>query len=322
MSFSLNNPQKPNPSSESDFDNADFLDRQANPDPADDYPFGPEETPLPAFDPTKTENEAPLKALVNTLPELAAILNNERLALPPPPKHIYQISPAEPDWSDYSLPPLQDEAPEPESPSGWQTAWAVLREVGETIILTLIIFFLIQTVIRNFRVVGTSMVDNLHDGQYLIIDKLTYSKLLRETLGWSGPRHGDVVVFEPPSHPGEDYVKRIVGLPGETIEITGGKIYINGQELPEPFQPKTPAYQLAPQVVPEGHVYVLGDNRNNSNDSHNWGPLPIENIVGRAWISYWPPHEWGVIPYDAPTEQATLKHFFGKLIPDANAGSE
>lgn len=231
-------------------------------------------------------------------------------------------SSAEPDWSSYSMSPLEDLPPEEEKPSSWKTAWAVLREVGETIILTLIIFFLIQTVIRNFRVVGTSMVNNLHDGQYLIIDKFSYSSWLTEYFGMGGPQRGDVIVFEPPNRPGEDYVKRIIGLPGETVEVRQGQVLINGEPLAEPFQPNPGSYTARPVVVPPDNVFVLGDNRNNSNDSHNWGPLPIEKIVGRAWISYWPPNEWGVIPRDKPTEQATLKHFVNELVPQANAGSE
>ncbi|MBE7472715.1 MAG: signal peptidase I [Anaerolineae bacterium] len=195
-----------------------------------------------------------------------------------------------------------------------------MREVGETIILTLIIFFLIQTVIRNFRVVGTSMVDNLHDGQYLIIDKLSYNSFVTDVLKMGGPQRGDVIVFEPPNRPGEDYVKRIIGLPGETVEIKAGQVFINGQPLAEPFQPTPGTYTMPNAVtVPEGQIFVLGDNRNNSNDSHNWGTLPLENIVGRAWLSYWPPSEWGVIPRDAPTEQATLKHVLNELVPSANA---
>ncbi|MBE7552218.1 MAG: signal peptidase I [Anaerolineales bacterium] len=258
-------------------------------------------------------------------PDLSAFLASQRPgeSTEPPASNtqpVYRVSPAEPDWSSYTLPPLDDEPPTEEKPSGWQTAWAVVREVGETIILTLVIFFLIQTVIRNFRVVGTSMVNNLHDGQYLIIDKLSYSWLVTDILGMGGPQRGDVIVFEPPNRPGEDYVKRIIGLPGEKVEIRAGQVFINGERLDEPFQPMPGSYNMSnPVIVPEGQVFVLGDNRNNSNDSHNWGTLPMGNIVGRAWLSYWPPDEWGVIPRDEPTEQATLKHFLNELVPSANA---
>jgi signal peptidase I len=218
--------------------------------------------------------------------------------------------------------PAAEPTPPPEEGSGWKTAWAITREIGETIILTLIIFALIQMVIRNFRVVGTSMVDNLHDGQYLIIDKLSYNSFLKEQFGFGGPTRGDVIVFEPPGHPDEDYVKRIIGLPGETVEIVRGQVFINGALLPEPFQPNVGSYTTTPQLVPEGHVFVLGDNRNNSNDSHNWGTLPLENVVGRAWVSYWPPEQWGLIPHDAPSEKATLKYLFNDLVPQANAESD
>ncbi len=199
----------------------------------------------------------------------------------------------------------------------------MVREVGETIILTLIIFLVIQMVVRNFRVVGTSMVNNLKDGQYLIIDKISYSPWLYETLGFGGPQRGDVVVFVPPRRPDEDYVKRIIAMPGEQVQVINGDVYINGEFFPEPFQPQHGSYTMPePMVVPEGQVFVLGDNRNNSNDSHNWGPLPIENIVGRALISYWPPDLWGTIPRDMPSEQATLKYYLEQVIPNANAKSE
>lgn len=240
----------------------------------------------------------------------------------------YKVSPAAPDWSELTMPSpdaeqLDSTEPEAETAKqGWKTAWAVVREVGETIILTLVIFLLIQTVIRNFRVVGTSMVDNLHDGQYLIIDKLSYNPLISENLGIGGPQRGDVVVFEPPNRPGEDYVKRIIALPGETVEVKNGQVFINGTPLNEPFEPSQMSYTMRPQVVPEGTVFVLGDNRNNSNDSHNWGALPIENIVGRAWLSYWPPESWGTIPRDIPTEEATLKYFMNEIVPGANAETE
>ncbi|MCB0196954.1 MAG: signal peptidase I [Anaerolineae bacterium] len=266
--------------------------------------------PLPDFD-----EDDPFEPNVRTSnadpTDLDHLLNQQRAS-----------TPAEGDFSNYSLSPLDDETP-PEEESRWQTAWSILREVGETIILTLIIFFLIQTVVRNFRVVGTSMVNNLHNGQYLIIDKVSYNPLLMEYLGIGGPQRGDVIVFKPPSNPNEDYVKRIIGLEGEEVNVVNGKVFINGEPLDEPFQPVPGTYTMPnPVIVPEGQIFVLGDNRNNSNDSHNWGPLPVENIVGRAWLSYWPPDQWGTIPRDIPTEDATLKHFVGQFIPSASANSE
>ncbi|HEX9921124.1 MAG TPA: signal peptidase I [Anaerolineae bacterium] len=238
----------------------------------------------------------------------------------PSKPRVYVVSSAEPDWSGFTMSPLAGSEFEPEEPdSGWKTAWAVVREVGETIILTLIIFLLIQTVIRNFRVVGTSMVDNLHNGQYLIIDKLSYSPWITNLFGFGGPQRGDVIVFEPPNRPGEDYVKRIIALSGETVEIDRGQVIINGEPLHETFQPRIGTYSMPPLVVPQGQIFVLGDNRNNSNDSHNWGSLPIENIVGRAWVSYWPPELWGTIPRDQPAEQTTLKNFMENLVPRASA---
>ncbi len=289
------------------------------------------EIPLPDFDHDKRENRTPetsIETSTTTWSNLAdspAIqdVKHRSTSEEAPRRPVYKISPAESDWSDFTLPPLEDPLPEEEeTAAGWKTVWAVVREVGETIILTLIIFFLIQTVIRNFRVVGTSMVDNLHDGQYLIIDKLSYNEFVTEIFGMGGPKRGDVVVFEPPNRPGEDYVKRIIGLPGEQIEIVRGQVFINGEPLDEPFQPRAGTYTMPLRIVPEDTVFVLGDNRNNSNDSHNWGPLPIENIVGRAWLSYWPPENWGTIPRDEPTEAVTLKRFLNELVPSANADSE
>ncbi len=203
--------------------------------------------------------------------------------------------------------------------SSWQTFKVVLREIGETLLLTIIIFFLIQSVIRNFRVVGTSMVNNLQDGQYLIIDKLSYSWLFTDILEMGGIQRGDVIVFEPPTRPDDDYVKRIIGLPGETVEVVDGQVFINGALLDEPFKPRIGSYDMPPVTVGEDEVFVLGDNRNNSNDSHNWGTLPQANIVGRAWISYWPPQEWGTIPRDRPSDEATLFYIIDALVPSANA---
>ncbi|MCB0168301.1 MAG: signal peptidase I [Anaerolineae bacterium] len=286
--------------------------------------------PLPDFD-RDPDDDTSLETGVRTSEADAAdlhhFLNRQRSSTetdqPTDADFDYKSSPAEADFSHFSLEPLEDETPPKAEESRWQTAWSIVREVGETIILTLIIFFLIQTVVRNFRVVGTSMVNNLHDGQYLIIDKVSYNPLLTKYLGMGGPQRGDVIVFEPPNNPNEDYVKRIIGLPGEEVNVINGQVFINGVKLDEPFEPVPGTYTMpSPIVVPPGDVFVLGDNRNNSNDSHNWGPLPIGNIVGRAWVSYWPPDQWGTIPRDIPSEDATLKHFVGQFIPSASANNE
>ncbi len=289
---------------------------------------------LPDFDSTPAEANSPdipVKTSEAAPPNLNHLFTGE-----PPPEDIetsptnpvYKISSAEADLSNnYPLPDGTDDeatkADDENSPSGWQTTWAIVKEVGETIILTLVIFLVIQLFVRNFRVVGTSMVGNLHDGQYLIIDKMSYNPYVRDYLGIGGPDRGDVIVFKPPRNPNDDYVKRVIGLPGEKVQVISGQVHINDEPLDETFAPKSGSYSMqAPVVVPEGQLFVLGDNRNNSNDSHNWGPLPMENIVGRAWISYWPPDQWGIIPSDAPTEEATVWYLLDQIIPTANAQND
>jgi signal peptidase I len=178
-----------------------------------------------------------------------------------------------------------------EAPHLWRNLLTALREVVETIILTLLIFFLIQLVIRNFRVVGSSMEPNLHDGQHLIIDKLSYRL--------HPPERGDIVVFHFPHDPSRDYIKRIIGLPGETVEIREGQVYINGKLLGESYSVNPGSYSSKAVEVPEGSLFVLGDNRNNSSDSHTWGTLPQGQIVGKSWLSYWPPEMWGVVPHES-----------------------
>ncbi|MEM7344900.1 MAG: signal peptidase I [Chloroflexota bacterium] len=298
------------------FDNQENSDLSDNGLPESDSPFDPSDSSANSNDQSHWLNE----------PHDLADTRSEQIENSQPRQPTYTVSSAEPDWSRYELPSLESDSDnfsdeEDAGPSGWKTVWNIVREVGETVILTLIIFLLIQTVIRNFRVVGTSMVGNLHDGQYLIVDKVSYTRFLWDNIGIGGPKRGDVVVFEPPNRPDEDYVKRIIALPGETVEIRNGQIWINGELLEESFEPNVGSYSVAPVTVPEDQIYVLGDNRNNSNDSHNWGPLPIDNVVGRAWLSYWPPQSWGTIPRDAPTDEATLQYFFGQIIPSANAES-
>ena len=196
---------------------------------------------------------------------------------------------------------------EEETTTNWDNVRTVIREVLETVILTVIIFFLIQTVVRNFRVVGTSMEPNLHDSQYLIVDKISYR------LG--EPQKGDVIVFEPPNRPGEDYVKRVIGVSGEMVEIRKGQVFINNKPIDEPYVVYPGSYSMSPRRVGANELFVLGDNRNSSSDSHNWGMLETDKVVGKAWLSYWPPNYWGVIPRDAPSASATVGHLLETLIP-------
>lgn len=166
----------------------------------------------------------------------------------------------------------------------------MLREMVETILLTLLIYVLIRTfLIENYRVVGHSMVPTLEDRQFLVVNKLDYR--LRD------PRRGDIVVFFDPRDGDRKLIKRIVALPGERLEIRNGQVLVDGQVLEEPYIQNWGRYSESPSVVPEGHYYVLGDNRSNSSDSHNWGTVPEDRLVGRAWFSYWPPELWGLIEH-------------------------
>ena len=184
----------------------------------------------------------------------------------------------------------------PKSGSGARSA---VFEIVETIVMTLLIFAAVRLMVQNFRIEGNSMEPNLHNGQYLIIEKISYR------LG--SPQRGDVVVFHYPSNPKRDFIKRIIGLPGETIEIRRGQIMINGNPLNEAYLPNVGTYNWGPGVVGDDEYFVLGDNRNNSSDSHSWGMLPKELIIGKAWFTYWPISDWGVIPHYTFTDPLALR---------------
>ena len=176
----------------------------------------------------------------------------------------------------------------PVSKSGSHARSAIL-EVVETIVMTLLIFAAVRLMVQNFRIEGNSMEPNLHNGQYLIIEKLSYR--------FGTPQRGDVIVFHYPSNPKRDFIKRIIGLPGETVEIHSGQIMIDGNSIDEAYLPNMGTYNWGPGVVGADEYFVLGDNRNNSSDSHSWGMLPRDLIIGKAWFTYWPVSAWGVIPH-------------------------
>ena len=168
-------------------------------------------------------------------------------------------------------------------------AKSALREFVETILFTLLIYVLVRTFLfENYRVVGRSMLPTLQDDQFLVVNKLGYR--LHE------PQRGDIIVFRDPRSDDRKLIKRVIGLPGETVEIQSGKVLIDNQVLEEPYIAGPGHYNQPPSQIPDDQYYVLGDNRDNSSDSHSWGTMSREEIVGKAWLTYWPPRLWGVIP--------------------------
>jgi signal peptidase I len=165
----------------------------------------------------------------------------------------------------------------------------LLREVLETVLPAILIALLINVFVgQATRVEGQSMEPNLHSNQRLVVEKVSYR--------FHGPQRFDIVVLKMPSQGEELLIKRVIGLPGETVEIKNGHVYVNDEQLEEPFcDEQTQPGRQGKVTVPPLHVYVLGDNRDRSNDSRSFGPVPITNIVGRAWLSYWPLQKVGLV---------------------------
>ena len=174
---------------------------------------------------------------------------------------------------------------------------AFFLDIIETVVLALAIFVLVYLfLVQPHQVRGSSMYPSFHDGEYLLTDKFSYR------LG--DPGRGDVIVFKAPKNQEYDYIKRIVGLPGDKIAIKDGHIYINDQlndepYLPEDFSTSGGSYwkEGTEIVIPEGEYLVLGDNRSHSSDSREWGAVPEENIIGKAWLRYWPFNRVGLIGF-------------------------
>lgn len=166
---------------------------------------------------------------------------------------------------------------------------AILREIVETAIMTLVIFFLVRLALQNFRIEGHSMEANLHDGQFLIVNKLVYYI--------HPPERGDVIVFHSPVNPRKDFIKRVIGLPGEEVEIREGQAYVDGVRLEETYVSNRGNRSWGPEVVGDFEYFVMGDNRNNSSDSRSWGMLDGNAIIGKAWVSYWPLPDLGLVPH-------------------------
>jgi len=167
---------------------------------------------------------------------------------------------------------------------GLERRYRVMREIIETITLTLLMFLIIRFAAQNFRVDGVSMEPTLHNQEYILVNKAAYV--------FHPPHRGDVIVFEYPRDPQVDYVKRIIAIPGDVISVVGENVTVDGVTLREPYinqvDPFNPFQPIYHQIVPTNDYFVMGDNRGNSSDSRQWGLVPGRNIIGQATFVYWP----------------------------------
>jgi signal peptidase I len=218
-----------------------------------------------------------------------------------------------------------DEAvPEPElTTESNKKQTSLVREVIETLLLALIIFIAVRAVVLNFRVDGLSMTPSMHDNEMVLVNRNVYLNFDKWALvDWlpgvdhaeadvvypfHPPERGDIIVFDAPvNNASKPYIKRVIGLPGETVEAKEGRVYIDGQMIEEPYLQGETTYcrlnqDCPPVTVPDGHVFVMGDNRDNSSDSRAFGVVEVDNIIGKAWLTYWPFSEAGLVPhYDYP----------------------
>ena len=188
---------------------------------------------------------------------------------------------------------------------------SLAREVLEAVVMAALVFIIIQTSIQNFKVEGYSMRPTLLEGQYLLVNKLVYFRLDQERLSrivpfWRvseseerfaihPPHQGEVIVFHFPRDPSRDFVKRVIGVPGDRVSIRNGQVFLNGNRLEEPYITSRGGSDADVVELEEKEYFVLGDNRRGSNDSRNWGPVPEEYILGKVWMVYWPPSMWQIL---------------------------
>jgi signal peptidase I len=166
--------------------------------------------------------------------------------------------------------------------------WQQVKENAQIVAIGLILALLIRALIAEPRYIPSeSMLPTLELGDRLVVEKVSYR--------FGSPHQGDIVVFSPPPQlqmlgydADQAFIKRIIALPGETVAVKDGSVYLNERCLEEDYILENPHYNLSPTEVPPGYLFVMGDNRNNSNDSHIWGLLPVKNLIGRAVFRFWP----------------------------------
>ena len=190
-----------------------------------------------------------------------------------------------------------------------QRAIGVGLELGQAVLVVGVLVFSIRLLIQNFRVEGVSMQPTFEAGQVLVVNRAAYFHLdglspSSPSYVFGGPQRGDVAVFRAPPQPDTDYIKRIIGLPGDSIAVRDGRVLVNGAALTEPYIEFPADYTFptgdAELVVPPGSYFVLGDNRPESFDSHFGWLVPVDDLIGRAWIRYWPPNELAIVEPTRP----------------------
>ena len=169
------------------------------------------------------------------------------------------------------------------------------RKVLGTIIPIVVLIVLLLVTVKPFPVIGDSMEPTLHWGQWLLTNKIAYHS--------HEPERGDIIIFHPLYNPKVDIIKRLIALPDDTVEVRDGVVYVNDLSLDEPYVKEPPTYIFFRMIVPENEYFVLGDNRNDAFDSHVGWTLPRQSIVGKAWLSIWPPSQWGLVAHYSLQEQ-------------------
>lgn len=179
----------------------------------------------------------------------------------------------------------QEVQTEPKEEINWKRFFI---DISQTILMAVILFIGINTISARVRVDGISMQPTLLNGEFVLVNKLSYQ--------FGEIQRGDIIVFDFPLNMEEELIKRVIGLPGDTVLVQDGKVFVNNMPLNETYIAQLPNYS-GQWAVEDGYIFVLGDNRNNSNDSKDWGHLPIDNIVGKATLIYWPPPMWKMIDH-------------------------
>ena len=162
----------------------------------------------------------------------------------------------------------------------------IIRDFILPIVVAAAIYALLRFSVASFKVYGVSMLPTVQPGEQIMVSKVAY--LIHQ------PERGDIIVLHSPREGNTDLIKRVIALPGDTVEIKNGKVIVNGKPLNEPYA-EPPNYEFPQMEIPAGQYFVLGDNRNHSSDSHMGWTVPRENIIGKAWITYWPPQMWRIV---------------------------